>query len=129
LENIAAALQDVQQVWNRNFILVVRGHTDSRPPKRFLLYRDNLELSELRARAVEKSLAASGIRPPQFQIVAQGMGDTEPHVANCRSGALIHCLSPDDYRSSGDLERNRRIELRFGVFSGNGAETAPEADQ
>lgn len=119
LEKIAHALQDVQQQWNKNFMLVVRGHADSRPPSDTAPYRSNLQLSEWRAQTVETSLASRGIRPPQFQIVAEGVGESEPVLANCRGGALIRCTSNRDYKDADQLKRNRRIELRFGVFSGN----------
>ncbi len=125
LAKIALALKDVRRKWNRNFILVVRGHTDSRPPRTRLLYRDNQELSEFRARAVEKSLVGSGIGPPEFQIVAQGLGEAEPLVPNCRNGIRIVCGAPGNFLDSDQLGKNRRIELRFGVFSGNASTGMP----
>lgn len=121
LQKIALALRDVQKTWRQNFVLIVRGHTDSRPPRLNPWYRNNLELSRLRAQEVEKNLAYAGIHPPEFQVVAEGVGPAEPIVVNCRSGTRIDCLSQQDYLLSEQLKRNRRIELRFGVFSGNAA--------
>jgi flagellar motor protein MotB len=123
LKTIRKALSDVKPEWNNNFVLIIRGHTDSVPvnttksPKP--RYRDNLELSRFRAEEVEKQLAMDGIHPPDFQVVAEGVGEFEPVVANCKSGALTVCTSKGDYLDEQQLGKNRRIELRFGVFSGN----------
>lgn len=117
---VAEALRAVQDRWHRNFVLVIQGHTDARPPRPNPEYRDNLELSRLRARAVEQYMTRVGVAPPRFQVVAQGVGPAYPVVPNCRSRSdAIDCAGPTDFRSAEDLAPNRRIELRFGVFSGN----------
>lgn len=117
---VAAALRAVQDRWRRNFVLVIQGHTDARPPRPNHEYSDNLELSRLRARAVEHYLTRMGVAPPRFQVVSQGVGPAHPVVPNCRSRSdAIDCAGPADFRSAEALAPNRRIELRFGVFSGN----------
>lgn len=119
IDKIVAALKDVQKEWRGNFVLVIRGHTDSVPPKRTAKYHDNLELSRWRAEAMAISLAKTGISPPSFQVVAEGVGEFEPVIPNCRSGVRVKCLSKSDFLENDELSKNRRIELRFGVFSGN----------
>jgi outer membrane protein OmpA-like peptidoglycan-associated protein len=124
LTKVADALKRVQDNWRDNFVLVIQGYTDSRPPKPGAAFRDNLELSRWRARAVEEHLDQHGIQPPRFQLVAQGMGPHNPVVKNCVDERWMDCGSLDNFRPSEELEKNRRIELKFGVFTGNGHETA-----
>jgi outer membrane protein OmpA-like peptidoglycan-associated protein len=119
LTKVAEALKRVQDSWRENFVLVIQGYTDSRPPKPGAAFRDNLELSRWRAQAVEKHLDQNGVRPPRFQLVSQGMGANKPVVKNCVDDNWIECGSLQRFRPSEELEENRRIELKFGVFTGN----------
>ncbi len=119
LVKVADALKRVQGVWRDDFVLIIQGYTDARPPKAGAAFRDNLELSRLRARAVEESLDRNGIRPPRFQLVSQGMGPNDPVVKNCVNGQWLECGPPQNFLPSEQLEKNRRIELKFGVFTGN----------
>jgi flagellar motor protein MotB len=117
---VVDALRAVRARWRPNFVLVIQGHTDARPPRPNPRYRDNLELSRLRAGVVERYMTEAGIVPPLFQVVSQGLGATQPVVPNCRSNArTIECAGASDFRTGEELSANRRIELRFGVFSGN----------
>jgi outer membrane protein OmpA-like peptidoglycan-associated protein len=119
LTKVAIALKRVRSDWRDNFVLVIQGYTDSRPPLNGAPFRDNLELSRWRAQAVEQNLIDNGISAPFFQIVSQGMGPQNPIVNNCVDGRRIDCSSLNNYRQSEDLEQNRRIELKFGIFTGN----------
>jgi outer membrane protein OmpA-like peptidoglycan-associated protein len=119
ITKVAAALKNVKDNWRDNFVLVIQGYTDSRPPLPNAAFRDNLELSRWRAQAVEEQLDRNGVRPPQFQLVSQGMGANNPVVNNCLTSGPIECGSIQNYHIAPDLERNRRIELKFGVFTGN----------
>jgi chemotaxis protein MotB len=70
--------------------ILVDGHTDSDPiAKTKSLWKDNLDLSAERARAVGKYLAEQGV--PAKNIGTRGMGDTKPR--------------------SGDKSRSRRVEV------------------
>jgi outer membrane protein OmpA-like peptidoglycan-associated protein len=131
LAKIADALKDVQSDWHRNFVLVIIGHTDSKPPiircsnYHPCPYRDNLALSQLRAQEVRDTLRTYGIHSPEFQVAAEGVGPAQPLVPNCRNGVRIDCGSDDNYVDVAFRAKNRRIELRFGVFSGNTSKTVP----
>jgi flagellar motor protein MotB len=119
---IASALRNVAGDWHGGFVLVIRGHTDAYPPSRDARFRTNLELSALRARAMQEALGREGIVAPRFQIATQGVGEFEPHVDNClgRSPVMrVKCEAGAEFRSKEELQPNRRIELRFGFFSGN----------
>jgi outer membrane protein OmpA-like peptidoglycan-associated protein len=114
--------------WHDRFIIVIRGHTDAWEPRRRSQegaqprYKDNRELSWLRALEVEKRFVELGIKPPEFQVAAQGVGQEEPAVDNCKGTSKIkraRCDGDDQIRDRDDLSRNRRIELKFGHFSGN----------
>jgi len=124
LMRVADALKSVRDYWRDSFVLVIQGYTDSRPPKRGAAFRDNLELSRWRARAVEEHLDQNGVRPPRFQLVSQGMGPHNPMVKNCVDDRWIECGSLDNFRPPEELEKNRRIELKFGVFTGNDQDAA-----
>jgi outer membrane protein OmpA-like peptidoglycan-associated protein len=119
LQKVAEALKRVQDGWRDSFVLIVRGYTDSRPPRQHAAFRNNLELSRWRARAVEEQLDLRGIQPPRFQLVSQGMGAADPVVKNCLTDEWIDCGPLENFRSAEELEKNRRIELKFGVFTGN----------
>jgi len=70
-------------------------------------------------------LAANGVSAPAFQIAAQGVGQEEPIVDNCTGESptpRAYCQE-DQIRAPAELARNRRIELRFGFFSGNALQT------
>ena len=102
------------------FHLVIRGHADARPIAGF----SNLRLSQLRARALEEALLSNKISAPNFHVSAQGVGESEPVTDNCESGRskaqAPRSACPDGkYASDSELVRNRRIELRFGFFTGN----------
>lgn len=130
LAKIAAALKEVGSEWQGRFVLVIRGHTDAWPPRSApgRPYSNNLELSWLRANAVERQLAANGVSAPAFQIAAQGVGQEEPVVDNCTGESTTpraYCQDVDQIRAPEELARNRRIELRFGFFSGNASEAVP----
>ena len=130
LAKIAIALKEVQSGWEGHFVLVIRGHTDAWPPRSAAgrPYSNNLELSWLRANAVERQLAANGVSAPAFQIAAQGVGQEEPVVDNCIGQSATpraYCQDIDEMRSPLELVRNRRIELRFGFFSGSASDALP----
>ncbi|MGC4052802.1 MAG: OmpA family protein [Paludibaculum sp.] len=119
LKTVARCLLAHRDKWLRNFVLSIQGHTDAIP----LLGQgdSNLDLSRRRAREVERVLAENGIRAPDFMVVSQGMGEFYPK-------AFSDCTVPDsmglrcsDRRvvTARDVAANRRIELRFGLFTGN----------
>lgn len=123
VHEIATALKAVQAAnassWDktRSFHLVIRGHADARP----MSGRTNVQLSQERARALEDALVEDGITVPAFQISAQGVGESEPKVDNCSppTRELRTICSAKRYGSDEELAPNRRIELRFGFFSGS----------
>lgn len=77
-------------------IVMIEGHTDNLPvkPSDGERYRDNIELSYLRAKAVADVLAENGISPSRISI--RGYGDTRPIVSNDTVEGRI---------------RNRRVEV------------------
>jgi flagellar motor protein MotB len=122
LSNIASALRKVTDDWHGGFVLVIRGHTDSYPPRKDARFRTNLELSSLRARAMQEALEREGIVAPRFQIATQGVGEFEPQVDNCVGSSpviRVECETVAELRPKEQLQQNRRIEMRFGFFSGN----------
>jgi flagellar motor protein MotB len=124
LHNIASALRKVTNDWHGGYVLVIRGHTDAYPPRKDARFRSNLELSTLRARAMQEALEREGIVAPRFQIATQGVGEFEPQVDNCVGSSpviRVRCDAAAKLRSTEELQPNRRIELRFGFFSGNAA--------
>lgn len=129
VRTIGSVLKAEAKSWPGRFVIVIRGHTDAWPPKAAArLYKDNFDLSWLRAREVEREFLAEGIRPPGFQVAVQGVGQEEPAVDNCRGESATprpRCSSEDQIRLPEELGRNRRIELKFGHFSGN-TDTAGE---
>lgn len=122
---VAEALLEIGDKWQRGFVLVIRGHTDGWPVTDRRQFSSNLELSRMRARSFEEALGTHGIAAPRFQVVSQGRGEFEPRVDNCQSPqsnpALPRssCNGRADLRPKKDVAPNRRIELRFGLFTGN----------
>lgn len=127
LDTLAVALRDVaarSPHWRRNLILLVRGHTDAWPPRKTSKFNTNLQLSLWRAQAVQEYLHRAGIRAPDFMVVAQGLGSDEPVVDNCYGSSLkprSECPGLSDLRPPAELAPNRRIEFRFGFFTGHTA--------
>jgi len=82
---------------NVDWIIRVDGHTDRKPVVRGTTgYRNNTELSFLRANAVSQELAKDGVS--KRRLIPSGFGELHPiSLGN----------SPDD------LQKNRRIELRL----------------
>ena len=58
----------------------IRGHTDDSPPPPGARFKDNWELSALRAMNVLRYLLAQGIEP--WRLTATGLGEFEPHFPN-----------------------------------------------
>jgi flagellar motor protein MotB len=104
----------------QNLQLVIRGHADARPVPSVTGF-DNLHLSRLRARSMEEELVATGLGS-LVHMSSEGVGANEPIVDNCAAPApdkIPRAICPDGKFGTADaLERNRRIELRFGFFSG-----------
>jgi flagellar motor protein MotB len=124
LAPIALALKEIETHWQHGFVLVVQGHTDAWPIRMASDFKSNLDLARKRATAFEDELARYGIVAPRFQVVSQAIGEFEPRVDNCASdnadGApRATCADIEDLLPADDLAANRRIELRFGVFTGN----------
>ena len=118
----------------RAFQLVIRGHADARP----FGNNTNLWLAQQRARRLEESLATAGIHAPDFQVSSQSVGEWEPVVDNCvPASPQPRAVCPDGrYGDDAALAPNRRIELRFGYFSGSARTTqvaskplAPKSDR
>lgn len=80
-----------------NWIIRVDGHTDKKPVVRGTrAYRNNLQLSFLRASAVADELAKNGVS--KRRLLPTGFGDLHPvELGN----------------SPADLQKNRRIELQL----------------
>ncbi len=99
------------------FYLVIRGHADSRP----IPGSSNLRLSRQRARTLEEALFQDGITAPDFHLSSEAVGDSEPVVDNCspQTATLRTLCKGNQYASDDQLAPNRRIELRFGFFSGS----------
>jgi outer membrane protein OmpA-like peptidoglycan-associated protein len=108
-----------QAMWGqtRSFHLVIRGHADARPVRG----ASNLWLSKQRARALEEALLDTGISAPEFHVSSQAVGDSEPKVDNCapQTAQLRTDCPAGQFASDRALAPNRRIELRFGFFSGS----------
>jgi outer membrane protein OmpA-like peptidoglycan-associated protein len=113
---IARAIKKVAGVWPAEYILMIRGHADAHQKQPGI----NRYISSKRAEVLGDALAAEGIRPPQYQVATQGVGEFEPVVDNCvRPGpSMYDCGGPGNLKSPKLLAANRRIELRFGHFSG-----------
>ncbi len=73
------------KVVGHNTIIRVRGHATLEPLPPESPFRDAMDLSIARARAVADSLERSGIRPQRLRIV--GVGDSEPLVAQAYTEA------------------------------------------
>ncbi len=93
LAQFAATLREITPriPGNINWILQVEGHTDTVPIYNEQ-FRSNWELSAARAISVVKFLVEQGV--PAERLSATGYGEYQP-------------ISP------GDLERNRRIEMKL----------------
>jgi len=79
------------------WVIRVDGHTDRIPVNRdATMYRNNLELSLLRAREVVKELEARGVS--KSRLIPAGFGETAPVVKG---------------KTAKELQKNRRIELRL----------------
>ena len=121
LKVVAECLARQRRRWLQNFVLAIQGHTDIFPVSPRPEFSSNVELARLRAQEVEAVLFRYGVRPPDFQVVAQGAGEFQPKdFPDCKtpSGNRVICAD-GRYVTSRDLARNRRIELRFGLFTGN----------
>ena len=80
-----------------DWVIRVDGHTDRIPVSRHSRYfRNNLELSLLRAREVVKELERHGVAARR--LAPAGFGDTHPIVEG---------------KTAAELQKNRRIELRL----------------
>jgi outer membrane protein OmpA-like peptidoglycan-associated protein len=101
----------------RSFHLVIRGHADARPVPN----ESNLWLSRQRARTLEEALSRNGIAAPDFHLSSEAVGDSEPTVDNCspQTKALRRACPGGQFASDEALAPNRRIELRFGFFTGS----------
>jgi flagellar motor protein MotB len=127
IEHIAEAIKAAARSWHEPFIIVIRGHTDAWPVGQASEYKDNYELSWRRALEVDRLFGENGIKPPNFQIAAQGVGQEEPLVDNCRGASQskrAYCASNAELRDVEKLSANRRIELRFGHFSGGNGDVS-----
>ena len=58
----------------------IRGHTDNSPPPPGARFKDNWELSALRAMHIVRYLLTQGIEP--WRLTATGLGDFEPLFPN-----------------------------------------------
>jgi len=72
----------------------IRGHTDNTPPPPGARFKDNWELSALRATNVLRHLLAQGIEP--WRLTATGFGESEPLFPNT---------------TENNRAKNRRIEF------------------
>lgn len=79
-------------------VVSVEGHTDSQPVRELSdkPFKDNANLSLLRARAVAAALREGGV--PERNLLTKGWGDTRPVDTN---------------DSADGRERNRRVEIRL----------------
>jgi chemotaxis protein MotB len=79
------------------WVIRVDGHTDRLPVRKDAkLYKNNLDLSLLRAKEVSKELEKNGVG--ERRLVPAGFGEDYPIVEG---------------RTAKDLQKNRRIELRL----------------
>lgn len=96
----AAVLRSVAEKVQRHpdHRVVIEGHSDSVPvsPSAAKRYRDNLELSRLRARSVASRLIEYGVASRRITVV--GLGDTQPIASN---------------RTAAGRARNRRVEIKL----------------
>ena len=65
-----------------NSLVIIEGHTDNTPIKAsaYKQYRDNMDLSFLRAKAIANILAFHGISLDRISVI--GYGDTRPIDSN-----------------------------------------------
>ena len=92
LEKIATLLNDPRY---RRFQIMVEGHTDDTPSKK---YTSNWDLSALRASSVVQFLSKKGVDLSRFKVV--GMSNIAPQYPN--EDALGNPIP-------GNRERNRRV--------------------
>lgn len=90
------AIQELARVLNKNtdFAIRIEGHTDNAGVLEGSLYKDNWELSVLRASAIVRLLVKNKVNPKR--IIASGQGEYKPLVLN---------NSPEN------KSKNRRIEV------------------
>ncbi|MDR2769976.1 MAG: OmpA family protein [Rickettsiales bacterium] len=82
---------------NVRWVIRVDGHTDRLPVKKgSKLYKNNLDLSLLRAKEVTKHWEKNGVSGRR--LIPSGFGETHPVVEG---------------KTAKDLQKNRRIELRL----------------
>ncbi|MDR2268623.1 MAG: OmpA family protein [Rickettsiales bacterium] len=82
---------------NVQWVIRVDGHTDKLPVRKGAkLYKNNLELSLLRAKEVVRQLEKHGVAG--LRLIPAGFGETRPLVEG---------------KTAKDLQKNRRIELRL----------------
>lgn len=122
VESLASSIKEIaarDPERAQHYMVLVRGHADAYPVDPNGLFRDNIALSEARARAIVDRLHNSGLGSSGFHVLAEGVGEYEPIVDNCEKDYLQrprwNCtplLPPEE------LEQNRRIELRFAIFPG-----------
>jgi flagellar motor protein MotB len=78
--------------------VVIEGHTDNMPIKSSFetWYRDNMDLSFLRAKAVADLLVSNGVSPERISVI--GYGDTRPIASN---------------KTVEGRAKNRRVEVKL----------------
>ena len=78
--------------------VIIEGHTDNMPVRSFSgkRYRDNLDLSFLRAKAIANILVKYGISRERISVI--GYGDTRPIASN---------------ETDGGRAKNRRVEIKL----------------
>lgn len=92
-EKVLKVLKDIF-VKERSQNVDIRGYTDNTPPPEGARFKDNWELSALRAVTVLRYLLGQGIEAPR--LTATGFGDLEPIMANT---------------TEENKARNRRVEF------------------
>jgi len=98
-----ARIQDLERI-------EVVGHTDSSPPGRNSLFKNNFALSSARAGSVAAALMQGGVRKDLLRV--RGMGDLEPLITNApdkSQGGPQAVRSPVAVVSS--QAQNRRVHL------------------
>jgi len=104
LETLGPGVRDVVRsvlpeiVANPRQVVAVEGHTDSRPIRTPAdkPFKDNTDLSLMRARAVAALLQKNGVAAGRIQV--KGWGDTRPLASN---------------DTAEGRDRNRRVEIRL----------------
>ena len=98
IQIIADIIKDMEQKIDPdiNWIIRVDGHADRIQPRPNPRFRNNMELSLLRARSVVNEFIRAGV--PAHRLIPAGFGELFP---------LNDGLTPEE------LQKNRRIELRL----------------